>query len=107
MVAAGVFSHGRNFARRITAVGFKWQYAGENIATGFPTPRSVVAAWMASQGHCQNILDPDYAFVGTGVSRHPVGAFASGPSTWTQDFALPQRQPPPSQKFAPARGCPY
>jgi uncharacterized protein YkwD len=107
MVATGAFSHGRNFADRITAAGFSWAYAGENIATGFPTPRSVVAAWMASRGHCQNILDPNYTFVGTGVSRYPVGAFASGPSTWTQDFASRSGQPPLSHKFAPARGCPY
>jgi uncharacterized protein YkwD len=107
MVLTGVFSHGVNFAARITAVGFIWSAAGENIATGYATPGDVVSAWMASKGHCQNILDPVYLYVGTGVSAHPVGAWASGPSTWTQDFALPLRAVAPSTNKAPANRCPY
>ncbi len=107
MVTTGNFWHGVNFAARITAVGFTWRDAGENIATGFPTPANVVAAWMASKDHCENILDPNYSRVGTGLSRRPVGSFASGPSTWTQDFALPMLAGPPSRNAAPMRGCPY
>ena len=68
MVASDVFSHGTNFAARISAVGYVWRAAGENIATGFQTPRGVVNAWMASTGHCQNILNPTYGNVGTGIS---------------------------------------
>ena len=79
MVATGKFWHGINFAARITAVGFIWQDAGENIATGFPTPASVVSAWMASKDHCQNILDPRYDRVGTGLSRHAVGELRQRP----------------------------
>jgi uncharacterized protein YkwD len=107
MVASGDFSHGTNFSARITAVGFRWSSAGENIATGFATPRDVVTAWMGSKDHCQNILDPSYFDVGTGLRRQPVGSSASQPSTWTQDFALPMGQAPPSQNSAPAKGCPY
>jgi uncharacterized protein YkwD len=107
MVATGVFSHGSNFGARITATGYHWRAAGENIATGFPTPRSVVRAWMASTGHCQNILDPAFRDVGTGLSRHPVGHYAGGPSTWTQDFGLPANRAAPSHNGKPARGCPY
>jgi uncharacterized protein YkwD len=107
MVLTGIFSHGVNFAARITAAGFIWSAAGENIATGYPTPRAVVNAWMASKDHCENILDPLYLDVGTGVSRHPVGKWASGPSTWTQDFALPLHAGAPSNNNGPANGCPY
>jgi len=107
MVTSGQFTHGVNFAARITAAGFDWSAAGENIATGFPTPRSVVDAWMASTDHCRNILDPTYADVGTGVSTHPVGDFASGPSTWTQDFGLWMGHGAPSGNNGPADGCPY
>ncbi len=107
MVATGVFSHGSNFAGRITATGYRWQFAGENIATGYPTPQSVVRGWMASQGHCENILDPSYLNVGTGVSRHGVRGVHTGPSTWTQDFALPAGRPAPSHNRRPAAGCPY
>lgn len=107
MVLSGIFSHGLDFAARITAVGFVWQDAGENIATGFPTPASVVSAWMASKDHCENILNPVYTKVGTGISRHPVGSWASTASTWTQDFALPMSSRAPSHNYGPQHGCPY
>ena len=107
MVASDVFSHGTNFAARISAVGYVWRAAGENIATGFQTPRGVVNAWMASTGHCQNILNPNYGNVGTGISSHPVRGWATGAGTWTQDFALSMFKSPPSGNWGPADGCPY
>jgi uncharacterized protein YkwD len=105
MVSNGQFSHGSNFAARISAAGFVWSAAGENIATGYQTPRQVVAAWMASTDHCQNILSPTYANVGTGVSTHRLGPY--GPSTWTQDFGRWIGHAAPSQNRGPAGGCPY
>ncbi len=107
MVARGVFSHGSDFAARITAAGFDWSAAGENIATGYPTPAAVVAGWMASPGHCRNILAPDFSAIGIGVVAKPVRGFASGPATWTQDFGLPMGPPAPSHNSGPAAGCPY
>jgi uncharacterized protein YkwD len=107
MIRSGAFWHGANFATRITAVGFDWSQAGENIATGFTTPRSVVNAWMGSTGHCQNILDPSFSDVGTGVGRNPAGKASSGGAAWTQDFGLPMGQRLPSTNSAPSNGCPY
>jgi uncharacterized protein YkwD len=107
MVSSDQFTHGMNFASRISAVGFDWRMAGENIATGYGTPRGVVSAWMASTGHCQNILNPAYRNVGTGVSARPVGGYATGAGTWTQDFALAMNAAPASNNFGPADGCPY
>jgi uncharacterized protein YkwD len=107
MVLSGEFDHGANFAARIGAAGYDWQTAGENIATGYPTPRSVVTAWMASPDHCRNILDPSFRSIGAGVNKAPVGGFATGPSTWTQDFGLLMTQSPPSHNHGPQNGCPY
>jgi uncharacterized protein YkwD len=107
MVATHTFTHGVNFAARISAAGFRWSSAGENIATGFETPRQVVNGWMASTGHCENILSPTYRDVGTGVNRHAIGGYATGPSTWTQDFALPMGKSAPSRSFGPMSRCPY
>jgi uncharacterized protein YkwD len=107
MVSSDEFTHGTNFASRISAVGYDWRMAGENIATGFATPRGVVRAWMASTGHCQNILNPAYRNVGSGVSAQAVRGFATGPGTWTQDFALGMNSSPASNNFGPADGCPY
>jgi uncharacterized protein YkwD len=107
MVASRNFTHGSNFAGRISAVGYNWQTAGENIATGFSTPRSVVGAWMASPDHCRNILDPNFRDVGTGESPAAVGTWATQPSTWTQDFGLVMSQNAPSHNTGPQNGCPY
>lgn len=105
MVATGDFTHGSDPAARITAAGIRWSVTGENIATGYPTPRRVVAAWMASLGHCRNILNPSYSMVGTGVNRHSVRGYASGPATWTEDFALPADHQPRSHNWGPADSC--
>lgn len=107
MVANGQFTHGSDFASRISAVGYDWQSAGENIATGFDTPQAVVAAWMASPDHCRNILDPSFRDVGTGLVDAPVAGYASGPATWTQDFGLTMSDSPLSTNTGPQSGCPY
>lgn len=107
MVSTGNFTHGQNFAGRISAVGYNWQSAGENIATGFATPREVVNAWMASPDHCRNILDPSFRDIGTGVSAAAVGNYATQPSTWTNDFGLTMSQNAPSGNTAAQNGCPY
>lgn len=107
MVAMHRFTHGANFARRISAAGFRWSAAGENIATGYMTPRQVVDGWMGSTGHCENILNPTYRDVGTGVDRHAISGYGTGPGTWTQDFALPMGKSAPSRNWGPANRCPY
>jgi uncharacterized protein YkwD len=102
MVSTDQFTHGSDFAARITAVGYTWGTAGENIATGFATPQEVVEGWMGSPGHCRNILDPQYESVGTGVVNSAIQPFSTGPSTWTQDFATPLGAPAPSNNWGPA-----
>jgi uncharacterized protein YkwD len=62
---------------------------------------------MASTGHCQNILNPTYRNVGTGVSVRPVRGWATGRGTWTQDFALGMHESAPSGNTGPMHGCPY
>ncbi len=106
MVATGDFTHGADFAARITAVGFAWTTAGENIATGFLTPRAVVNAWMGSTDHCRNILNPTYTSVGTGVVHRDVGIAGNG-ATWTQDFARAAGHRAPSRNTEPMNRCPY
>ena len=107
MVSAADFSHGTSFSARISAAGYDWQTAGENIAAGQMTPRAVVDAWMASTGHCQNILTPEFRDVGAGMSTTPVPAWGTPPVTWTTDFGLAAGESAPSQNHGPASGCPY
>ena len=107
MVAAGSFTHGADFAARISHAGYRWGAAGENIATGVATARQLVSLWMADVGHCRNILTPLFRDIGVGVNPHPVPGVASTPATWTQDFGLPIDEPPPASNWGPADGCPY
>jgi uncharacterized protein YkwD len=107
MISSDNFTHGSDFAGRISAVGYNWQTAGENIATGYLTPAQVVAAWMASPDHCRNILDPSFRNVGTGETPSAVGGWASGPATWTEDFGLLMSQSALSGNTGPQNGCPY
>ena len=41
-------------------VGYRYIYAGENLARDFANPEGVIAAWMASPTHKDNILNPKY-----------------------------------------------
>jgi uncharacterized protein YkwD len=110
MVRHNFFSHtapnGSSPGARIAATGYRWSWAGENIATGYPTPLAVVTGWMHSQGHCYNMLAPAFRNIGVGVSPHAVG-YATTPSTWTQDFGLPMGQSSPSSNWGPADSCPH
>jgi uncharacterized protein YkwD len=107
MVSSDQFGHGADLGARISSTGFRWSNAAEDIATGVPTPRAAVRIWMRSAGHCQNILSPQFAFVGIGVNRHGVAGYTRRPATWTLDFALPMGMRQPSGNWAPANSCPH
>jgi uncharacterized protein YkwD len=48
--------------------------AGENVAYGYPTGRSVVNdGWMHSEGHRANILNPRFRLMGIGARRSDSG----------------------------------
>ena len=62
-------------------VGVKYLSAGENIASGQKTPEEVIAAWMNSDGHRGNMLNPKFKYIGIGVSLDSKGVLY-----WTQLF---------------------
>jgi hypothetical protein len=51
----------------ITAAGYNYVYAGENLAKGFRTAEGVVEAWMASPTHRDNILSGNYKDIGVAI----------------------------------------
>ncbi|MEH7384898.1 CAP domain-containing protein [Bacillus sp. JJ1521] len=59
-------------------MGVSYKTAGENIAKGQASPEAVVNAWMNSEGHRKNILNPNFTHIG-------VGHQASG-NYWSQMF---------------------
>ncbi|WP_370871947.1 SafA/ExsA family spore coat assembly protein [Alkalibacillus filiformis] len=46
-----------------------YRRAAENIAAGQQSPRSVVDSWMNSQGHRENMLDPNMTHIGVGYAE--------------------------------------
>ncbi|MGV9423179.1 CAP domain-containing protein [Streptomyces sp. NPDC003656] len=71
-------SDGSDPGSRITAAGYQWSAYGENVAYGYSTPAEVMAGWMASPGHRENILNCSYKEIGVGLAQPG--------SYWTQDF---------------------
>ncbi len=53
---------------RITAAGYQYSSASENIAAGYGSPAAVMAGWMSSAGHRANILSPDVREIGVGYA---------------------------------------
>jgi uncharacterized protein YkwD len=50
-----------------TSFGYKYRYAGENLARDFQNPASAVEAWMASPSHKENMLSSKYKEIGIAV----------------------------------------
>ena len=74
---------GRTLADRVRAAGFAGRLYGENIARGYPTPTAVMAGWMESPGHCENIMSYRFRYIGVGYAFTPVNAQQHH---WTQNF---------------------
>ncbi len=51
----------------ILGAGYKFTFAGENLAKNFYSPPEVVAAWMASPTHRENLLNANYKDIGMAV----------------------------------------
>lgn len=47
--------------------GYKYKYAGENLARDFANPGSAIEAWMASPSHRDNLLSSKYTQIGIAV----------------------------------------
>lgn len=51
----------------INDAGYRYEYAGENLAKGFRTSGTLIGAWMDSPEHRENLLNPSYEDVGFAV----------------------------------------
>ncbi|HCR36432.1 hypothetical protein A2130_02085 [Candidatus Woesebacteria bacterium GWC2_33_12] len=52
-----------------TDFGYRYKYAGENLARDFSSAQGTVDAWMNSPTHRENILNPKYKEIGIGVTE--------------------------------------
>lgn len=63
-----------------TVLEYGYMAAGENIASGYPTPQAVMEGWMNSEGHRANILNSGFRYIGVGCYLN------NGVYYWTQIF---------------------
>jgi uncharacterized protein YkwD len=89
MARRGYFDHespgGDRAGSRVSEAGYTWSRYGENIAKGQESPYEVMADWMQSPSHRENILDCRLDQMGVGL------ALDSGDTPyWVQDFATPR-----------------
>jgi hypothetical protein len=91
----GYFSHtsldGREFSQRITAAGYKYVAAAENIAkaSGVPSASKVYDMWKNSPGHYANMIG-NYADAGLGVYT------INGYTYYTLDLGKTSSSPTPT-----------
>jgi hypothetical protein len=84
MVRNNYWSHdapdGRTPWTFISAAGYQYRAAGENLAYGFGNGADSVAGWMGSPEHRANILNAAYQNVGFGIASSP-DYMGKGPET--------------------------
>ena len=75
---AGKLSHlGRDGSRpsdRISLEGYAWSAVAENLAAGVSRVEPLVEGWLASPGHCANIMEPRFTDMGIAYAASGDGA---------------------------------
>lgn len=72
---------------RIRATGYTPRTWGENIAAGYADEDRVMEGWLASSGHCTNLLNAGYTEMGAGFSENAGSTYGI---YWTQNFGAPR-----------------
>ncbi|WP_457789775.1 CAP domain-containing protein [Pseudomonas sp. PL-6] len=75
MANGNFFAHqgrdGRTPGDRAELAGYAGGQIGENIAAALDTPAKVVEGWLASPGHCANLMHPQYQDLGAAYASDP------------------------------------
>lgn len=79
---------GSTMRERVEHSGYQWNLIGENIAAGtdIDTSTDVINHWLASDGHCANLMSPNFTEVGMAMVENANADFIH---YWTQNFAEP------------------
>jgi len=80
-------SDGSMPADRVTRANYTWSAVAENVAGGQTTAEEVVNTWLASPGHCANLMNPRYSDTGVAYAVDPANEKGI---YWVQVFAAQQ-----------------
>ncbi|MBU0903450.1 MAG: CAP domain-containing protein [Gammaproteobacteria bacterium] len=90
MANGNFFDHqdpdGRTPGDRAELAGYSGQRIGENIAAGLDTPSKVVDGWLASPGHCANLMNSQFTELGAAYANDPK---SDAGIYWTAMFGAP------------------
>ncbi len=94
MAATGRMSHNSRDGTppevRVERAGYDYGATAENIAQGQPTPEAAMAGWLASAGHCANLMNAEYTEMAVAMASNRRGAMGT---FWTMVLATPIRAP--------------
>lgn len=92
MATRNYFDHaspeGTTMGQRITAAGYTWSTAAENIAAGYGSVNAVMNGWIGSAGHCVNLMNANVREVGVACVVAPLASDYS--NYWTMNLAAPR-----------------
>jgi uncharacterized protein YkwD len=79
-------SDGRSPGERAELAGYSGQQVGENIAAGLDASSKDVDGWLASPGHCANLMNPQFSELGAAYAVDPK---SDAGIYWTALFGTP------------------
>ncbi|HEU4851243.1 MAG TPA: CAP domain-containing protein [Telluria sp.] len=89
MARRRVFGHaggdGSDVGKRATRAGYGWRSVAENISFGQRSAEEAVEGWLASPGHCANLMNPAFTEMGAAYALRGAPRPAA---YWTQVFGL-------------------
>lgn len=92
MVGANFFSHtgsaGSTLTSRVNATSYAWAGLAENLAAGTASIQATVDVWMASPGHCANLMAA--AYLDLGLACVPGNANTAHRTYWTMTLGRPR-----------------
>lgn len=86
----------RGWYQRLTDNGYTAALCAENIAQGYQTASAVLAGWLASPGHKENLEDAYWTVTGLGAATA-----SNGQVYWVQDFGVGAPDTPPTPPTPP------
>ncbi|MEM7007926.1 MAG: CAP domain-containing protein [Thermodesulfobacteriota bacterium] len=80
-------SDGNDVTDRVQEVGYSWLLVGENISAGREDSSDVVAAWLDSPVHCENIMKQGFTEIGAACFHNKDTKYKT---FWTVVFGSPK-----------------
>ena len=80
-------SDGSSPSDRTAKSGYDWKTVAENISAGTDSPEQTIDQWIASPGHCHNIMNRAHSEIGMACKIDPLSEYRI---YWTLVLASPE-----------------